>query len=264
MYPYIHIFGKTIGSYAVASLVGFALCAGLVYHLCKRKGIAAEDVILLLVAAVTGIVLGGKALYGLTHLERIIHAFAHFSTFGQLWNELSIAFNGMVFYGGFIGSVTAMLIYTRVSKAFTRPFALDLLALVTPLFHVFGRIGCFLGGCCYGIECRWGITVQNNPLLPELNGVTRFPVQLIEAGCNLLIFVILMLLFRRKNKHTPLLRCYIFLYAPLRFLLEFFRGDLVRGIWFGLSTSQWISILLLCVALGHALLGCRKRPRANG
>lgn len=264
MYPYIHFGGQTFGSYAVASLLGFLLSALLVSHLCKRKHIAAADVILLLVCAATGIVVGGKALYGLTHWQQIIRALADFTTLKNLWNDLTIAFNGMVFYGGFVGSVAAIWIYTHFSKALPRPFALELLALATPLFHAFGRAGCFLGGCCYGIPCSWGITVQNNPVLPELNGVTRFPVQLIEAGCNLLIFAVLICCFRSKQKRLPLLSTYIFLYAPVRFVLEFFRGDLIRGMWLGLSTSQWISLILLAAALIHTLRIHKKSPKNAG
>lgn len=253
MYPYIHIFGKTIGSYAAASLIGFALCAAFIIRLCKKRGIAIEDVILLLVSVVTGIVVGGKALYGLTNWKYILSAFASFTDLKTLWSHLSAAFSGMVFYGGFLGSVAGVWIYTHICKTMDRAFALDLLAIATPLFHAFGRIGCFLGGCCYGIPCSWGITVQNNPVLPELNGVTRFPVQLIEAGCNLIIFAVLYLLFRRKERQFSLLSAYIFLYAPVRFILEFFRGDSIRGFLMGLSTSQWISIALALGALINVL-----------
>lgn len=263
MYPYIHIFGKTIGSYAVASLVGFTLCTALIIRLCKGRGIAIEDVILLLVSVVTGVVVGGKLLYGLTNWNYLLNAFTSFTDLKTLWSSLTAAFNGMVFYGGFIGSVAAVWLYTRLSKALSRPFAFDLLAIATPLFHAFGRIGCFLGGCCYGIPCSWGITIHRNPVLPELNGVTRFPVQLIEAGCNLIIFAILYFLFRPKEKRLPLLVSYIFLYAPVRFVLEFFRGDQIRGFLFGLSTSQWISLVLLAAAMLY-VLSLRKIPTKNG
>ena len=65
-------------------------------------------------------------------------------------------------------------------------------------------------------------------------------------------------LFRRKRKGLPLLITYIFLYAPVRFMLEFLRGDTIRGFLFGLSTSQWISLLLLSAAAIYTLL---RRPR---
>lgn len=258
MYPFIHVFGKSIGSYALVSLIGFLLSALMVYHHCKKKQIDYVDLVLMLVFVTTGIVVGGHLLYGITHFERIVQFFADFTDLKTLIHNLSIAFGGMVFYGGFIGSVAAVYLYTHFFKEIDRPFAFDMLALSTPLFHTFGRIGCFLGGCCYGVECSWGITVHNNPVLPELNDVTRFPVQLVEAGCNLMIFGLLLLLFRRKSNRLPLLSCYVFLYAPVRFTLEFLRGDVIRGFWMGLSTSQWISLLLLSVALLQILINHRR------
>ena len=60
---------------------------------------------------------------------------------------LGMYFGGSVFYGGFIGVTLVLLIYTRVSKSVGRADALDIWAVSVPLFHAFGRIGCFLGGC---------------------------------------------------------------------------------------------------------------------
>lgn len=111
-----------------------------------------------------------------------------------------------------------------------------------PLFHVFGRLGCFFGGCCYGKPASWGFAMASDP------EILRVPVQLIESGCNLLIFAALMIYEKRTeigNRHT--LRAYLTMYAVCRFILEFFRGDSERGLWGPLSTSQIISaIILIC------------------
>ena len=61
--------------------------------------------------------------------------------------------------------------------------------VITPgfaIFHVFGRMGCFFGGCCYGKIATWGIALYDEP------GVLRIPIQLIESGCILLIFIVLL------------------------------------------------------------------------
>lgn len=129
----------------------------------------------------------------------------------------------------------------------------SLTAPAIPLFHVFGRVGCFLGGCCYGLPSAWGFVYRYSPVA-EANGVSRFPVQLVEAAWNLVLFLLLARLQRRgRDRLLPL---YLALYAPARFLLEFLRGDAYRGIFLGLSTSQWISLFLFPAAL-YALL----RPR---
>lgn len=258
MLPYFTIFGKVIGSYAIMTMLGFVACTAVVTWLGKKQKITFEDILLMLLSVAGGIVVGGHILYGITHLDLIIHAFKNYAGFTNFLNQMMTAFGGMVFYGGFIGSVAAVYIHTHFSKAIDRKTALNLLAIATPLFHAFGRIGCFLGGCCYGIESSFGFIVHDNPLTPELNGVTRFPVQLVEAGCNLLIFALLFFVFRRKEKHLPLLATYIFLYAPVRFVMEFLRGDQIRGFLFGLSTSQWVSILLLIAAVIYVLVNRRR------
>ena len=124
----------------------------------------------------------------------------------------------------------------------------DMIAPVVPLFHVFGRIGCFLGGCCYGAESPVGFVYRYSPI-PDANGVVRFPIQLVEAFWNLLLFLVLSHLLR-KNRFSGRLFCgYLLAYAPARFLLEFWRGDTLRGSWLGLSTSQWVSLLVIAGAL---------------
>lgn len=258
MYPYFELFGRTIGTYAIAALIGFAFSALLIWRLCRTKGIGDGDVILLVLSMAIGVFLGGKLLYGLTQWPLIVEAFGSLTSPEVLFSKLQTAFNGMVFYGGFFGSLGAVWLYTHFNKSIATPFAMELMGLVTPLFHTFGRIGCFFAGCCYGIPCQWGITISGNHLIPELNDVSRLPIQLIEAGANLLIFGILAFLYGRNGRRPSLLSLYTLLYAPLRFVLEFFRGDEIRGIWLGLSTSQWISLGLVIVVLLHLLLSPSK------
>ena len=79
----------------------------------------------------------------------------------------------------------------------------------------------FLGGCCYGIPSVWGVTYRHSPVV-EANGISWFPVQLVEAGWNLILFLLLSRLLRQgKGRLLPL---YLALYAPARFLLEFLRA----------------------------------------
>lgn len=94
------------------------------------------------------------------------------------------------------GSLPAAL-YVR-KKGFALPEWADLLAPAIPLFHFFGRIGCFLGGCCYGVPCSFGFTYTHN-LIEQANGVSRFPIQLVEAAFNLALFFLLWTL-QKKGK----------------------------------------------------------------
>lgn len=125
---------------------------------------------------------------------------------------MATIWGGSVFYGGLLGGILAGAVYLRRKG---RP--LDLWASLTapaiPLFHVFGRVGCFLGGCCYGLPSAWGFVYRYSPVA-EANGVSRFPVQLVEAAWNLVLFLLLARLQRRgRDRLLPL---YLALYAPAR------------------------------------------------
>ena len=129
------------------------------------------------------------------------------------------------------------------------PLVTDLVPAV-PLFHAFGRVGCFLAGCCYGIPAPagWlGVTFSQALLAP--NGVALVPVQLYEAAGCLLLFLLLDRLARRGWSGGQLLPVYLSLYGAFRFLLEFLRGDGARGFWGPLSTSQWVALATLAAAL---------------
>ena len=141
---------------------------------------------------------------------------------------------------------------------------MDLYTPFLPFAHAFGRIGCFCAGCCYGIEYHGFLSVHfpYNEISPELSTVPRLPVQLIEAGLNFICFGALLHIMlknlkkkkeERKLKQGQLLGFYLIYYLIARTILEFFRGDSVRGSVGFLSTSQIISILMIPVAVYFVL-----------
>ena len=138
------------------------------------------------------------------------------------------------------------------AKQFKIPFKTLMLILipVVPLIHAIGRIGCLFAGCCYGMEYNGfgAITFHNSLFAP--NNVPLFPTQIIESICNIGIFAILLVTYKKYLVTYKTIGLYFILYAIVRFILEFFRGDLIRGIYFSLSTSQWISILLVVFGIG--------------
>ena len=91
------------------------------------------------------------------------------------------------------------------------------------------------------------------------NGIPLFPTQIIEAVCNLVIFFILLATYKKWIGTYKTLGLYFILYSIVRFTLEFFRGDLIRGIYFGLSTSQWISIVLFVIGVGIFIRNAKKK-----
>ncbi|MBT3236843.1 MAG: hypothetical protein HN353_12885 [Bdellovibrionales bacterium] len=146
---------------------------------------------------------------------------------------------GFVFYGGLILASLFILIYSNLLKRFDHN---NLYLLIPGLMvgHGIGRIGCFLAGCCFGQQCRlpWAI---------ELHGAMRHPVQLYEALSLLLMSIpILYLILVKRWSNWSIIALYFTLYSLVRFFLEFFRGDIVRGVHAGaLSTSQFISLAVI-------------------
>lgn len=142
---------------------------------------------------------------------------------------------------------------------------LDIFSVVLPLGHAVGRVGCFFGGCCYGIcydgpfavyySDAAGLTPLHTPLLP---------IQLIEAVALLILFIIQLHLYGRKDKQGKLVQSYLLSYALIRFILEFFRGDTARGKLFFLSTSQWISLLVLSALALYLLLNKQRQKKHSG
>ena len=173
-----------------------------------------------------GVLFGGKILYFLTRLPEVIDKLDRATSKGDNWDAISFGFSGLVFYGGLIGGLIFTLVLCKLFKMNTLRF-LDYMTPAIPLFHAFGRVGCFLTGCCYGIPSDFGFTTTD-AILKSCNGVNRFPVQLLEGAINVLLFVFLFVLRKKPLKimrRGDIFFAYIFSYSVIRFCLEFLRGD---------------------------------------
>lgn len=244
MLPYIDLFGIKIPSYGLFAVIGAAAAVLFVWlSTRKRTNINRVQLVNIPVVAVLGAFVGAHILYAVTQMHYLAFVVQSpekvFASWELFFGWFGIVFGGMVFYGGLIGGLLAALIYCKAMKLDFMFYA-DIYAPAIPLFHAFGRIGCFLGGCCYGIECHFGVMY---------NGVERFPVQIIECVCNLLLVRFLFYLSKKNLKKGTLLALYLIIYPVIRFTLEFFRGDEIRGFMLSLSTSQWISIALFIVGI---------------
>lgn len=176
--------------------------------------------------------------------------------------------SGGVFYGGFIGAIIASVIMMRIYKL---PWwrTADAFAPGIAIGQAIGRLGCFSAGCCWGKPTTAfcgvhfsdkGHEVTNVPTIvghlpaaiqkewvEKLGSLTApihlHPVQLYEVGATLVIFVILLVMARKRKFHGQIVLAYALLYAIARFIIEFWRDD-PRGALFGLSTSQFIAALI--------------------
>lgn len=243
MLPYINIFGKQIATYGLIIVLGIIIGSIVaILYFSKFNKIKKDDVLYSILYGIIGIVVGAKILYLLTNIQLLIRSKDIVSTFLQMLS------GGFVFYGGLIGGILGIFIYAKQFKIEFKPLLLTIVPTI-PLVHSIGRIGCLLAGCCYGMEYNGigAITFHNSLIAP--NEISLFPIQIIECICNLLIFMILTITYKKDTGTYKTVGLYCILYSIVRFTLEFFRGDLIRGIYFGLSTSQWISILLLILGI---------------
>ena len=159
---------------------------------------------------------------------------------------------GFVFYGSFLFAVPTMLWFFRKKKLPTFQM-LDIMAVTTCIVHIFGRLGCFMAGCCYGkvTDGFLQVTFTDAACKAKPLGEPLHPTQLYEASFILLVLVFLLLLRDRKKFHGQLFLSYLALYAVGRFSLEYFRGDIGRGFVVNdiLSHSQFIALIVLVVVV---------------
>lgn len=164
---------------------------------------------------------------------------------------------GIVFYGGLTGFLLIFLLTQKIINKHINRKALDAVSVCIPLFHFFGRIGCFFAGCCYGKESDTFFSIKY-----ILSGtdevVSRIPVQLIEATVNLMIFIILLIFLLNEKFSGKLVFVYLSMYAVCRFFIEFFRGDEIRGIYGGMSFSQIYSMLTLLFVIIYCIFMQKK------
>jgi phosphatidylglycerol:prolipoprotein diacylglycerol transferase len=170
---------------------------------------------------------------------------------------------GLVFFGGFIFAIAAGAIYCwRNRVGFLR--AADVVIPSVAIGHFFGRLGCLSAGCCFGRVCElpWAVRmplgsaayeaqrglIHTDPeLASRLVGLQHslpiHPTQLYEASAELLFFGLLIWLRGRKRFHGQLLGTWLVLYSVLRFVVELYRGDKIRGFLVEV-TSERVSALL--------------------
>lgn len=243
-----------ISPYGLCGVTGFLLGIGYLFLVARRKSESFSDLIYVYVWAALGAVAGAKLLYIFIELPDILKHMADGEANPE-WYLRGMISGGFIFYGGLLGAVFAV-------KMISRYFALDyartisVLTPAMPLAHALGRVGCALVGCCYGRETRMGIGICYTNSMYAPNGVPLIPVQIFEALADLGIFgALLYRLFKRADDYgtSGIFERYLVMYASVRFLLEFLRGDAARGYFGWLSTSQWISIgILLLVGIRKA------------
>lgn len=234
--------------YAIAIILGLWITA----NLAAKDGEEKAKIYDLGLYIVASALIGSKVLMAITEW----HDYR-----GDISRLFSLDFwrSGGVYFGGFIAAVLTSILLMRRWKMDWRKTA-DAFAPGIAVGHAIGRLGCFSAGCCWGKATTSWIGVKFPEKAGEVTGVPTdvalIPTQLIEAGANLIIFALLLLLWKRRKFDGQIIFTYFVLYSIARFTIEFWRDD-PRGSLFGLSTSQLISLVFFI--LGVACLIYYKR-----
>jgi phosphatidylglycerol:prolipoprotein diacylglycerol transferase len=256
VYPELFSIGPiTIYSYGVLLAASYLLGLWLAMRRAKRWGLDPTRVLDLGIYIIIAALIGAKLLL-------FVVDFDQFSTSPQ--DLLSLARSGGVFYGGLILAVVVAFWYIGRHKM---PFwtTCDVFAPGIALGHVTGRLGCLAAGCCYGrpADVPWAI-IFTNPLAASNVGtplgIPLHPTQIYEAGAELLILIVLLLTERRGRPFAGrTFWAYMLLYAVSRYIVEIYRGD-PRGEVFGISTSQFISLVLAPLSIVMLVWLSRSSP----
>ncbi len=257
MYPLLLDLG-VINLYTYGVLLATAYLIGLWYagRRGRARGLDANRVTDLGIYIIISALVGAKLLL-------IIVDFDHFRQ-----DPLTILRSGGVFYGGFLLAVGVAFWFVR-RHAMPLWTTCDAFAPGIVLGQAVGRIGCLMAGCCYGkpTELPWGITFTNTLAAANVGTpleVSLHPTQLYESGAALLILGILLFIERRGHGFAGrTFWSYLLLYPMARFIIEFYRGD-PRGTVFDIvSTSQFVSLLLIPTSIVMLVILSRSGDRKS-
>ena len=269
MYPIaFHIGNFAVHWYGVFIGIGFLASFCLLLKLKAYANLTSDQIYNIAMIALFAGVIGARIFY-------VVQFWEQFSGRGIL-AILNVHEGGLVFYGGFILAFTAECLYAKwptvrrllglkekkpadgseLRKDISILALLDILGPAMALAHAFGRISCFMQGCCFGKPAPQGFpfavcfpaesaaAYRYPSLLPGTAGsVPVYPVQLFESAGNVLMCIILLLLLRKRKYVGTIGGVYLILYGVMRFLIEFMRGDHKDSI-LGLTPSQFIAVAI--------------------
>lgn len=202
-----------------------------------------------------GGLIGARILYVITFWKSEF-AGQPFSEVFKIWN------GGLVFYGGLIVAVGVGIARVHQLKLPLWTLA-DALAPGIALGHAFGRLGCFMNGCCYGrpAELPWSVRF---PVEHHTHGLPIHPAQLYESALDLCLYAALAWWFPRRRFNGQIFALYLLAYAAVRSLSEYFRGDYsvqsspLTGV---LTPGQSMSVAIALAGVVFWILLSRRTPR---
>ncbi len=222
----------SIYSYGFMIALAVLVSLFLLYRHSRREGydpeMVLESVLLICISGMVG--------------ARLLFVILQWETYSQdLLAVFSMWDGGLSFYGAFALGLVVFLLWCRW-RNLSFLLLTDLYAPYVALGYAFGRIGCFLNGCCYGsvTDVPWAVVI------PVVDNFPRHPVQLYAAAGSLIMFLLLRHLYRYKLFPGFNLLNLVMLYGLMRFVVEFFREE---EAWVGfLSMAQVFSGAFFIIA----------------
>jgi phosphatidylglycerol:prolipoprotein diacylglycerol transferase len=239
--PFLDI---TLPTYGVSLAVAFVLGIQTLAWLGEREGLPKSKLYELGAYIIPSSIVGTK----------LLMIIISWNNFEDHWKQIfSVAVSTSIgtYLGGFLAALGISAIIIKVWRLPWRKIA-DAAAPGLALGNVIGRLGCFAGGCCWGKPTTSWMGVKFTEKAHQMSGVPLdtmlLPTQLIQASVNLLSFIFLLWLWKRRTFEGQIILAYIMLYSLERFIIDFWRND-PRGEFLGLATSQLISLILFPLAL---------------
>ncbi|MEM1026214.1 MAG: prolipoprotein diacylglyceryl transferase [Myxococcota bacterium] len=264
MAPVLSVFGLPLPSYAVMMMVGYVAALLMVLGLSRRApGVDRAQVVDLFIVMLVSSVIGAKLGHVLFEAPGHVAADGHvIESLPELLREdplhvLRLGEGGYVWYGGMIGALLMAVFYFRRRPQLNALLYSDLFAPAVMVGAAFGRMGCLMAGCCYGVptELPWGMA------FPATEGQLVHPTQLYDATFAALLGAGLAWAFARRHFDGQIIAVLLLLYPLARFSTEVFRGDPERGTVGPGSTSQALSVLVFLAGLW--LYGWARRRHAQ-
>ncbi len=248
MHPILFSFaGINIYSYGLMVALGIVLSVFLIEKESVKSNLPKDEVVDLIFWIVAWGLVGARLFYVLLYPDFYLHS---------PLDILKLYKGGLVFFGGLIFGIIACFINFR-NKKLPVLKTLDVLILYLPLAHAFGRIGCFLNGCCSGkpTDLAWGICFPGHLYAVH-------PTQLYSSFLLLILFLVLYVIRGKQSFEGQIFSLYLIFYGIIRFLIEFLRDNPVFGL--GLSIYQFISIGLICAGIIFYVRLGRKYTNTQG
>ena len=227
----LDIFGLEISVYGIMLALGILAGILLAIWLGKKRNITSDNIFTLALYAIPLAIIGAR-LYYVIFFEKTYTFFVFF----EIWN------GGLAVLGGVIGGAIGVALYCLIHKKNFLKIA-DVAAPALILGQAIGRIGCYFGGCCYGIEVT-NPSLQWFPFSVQIDGVWHLSTFFYESIWCFLGLALLLFLFKKLQKPGAIMACYFIIYGIGRCIIETFIGDSLYLFGSVIKVSQALSVIM--------------------